>query len=40
MKYKQLTEGQRYQISILKEDGLSHAKIAQRLKVHPSTIGR
>lgn len=40
MKYKQLTEGQRYQISILKEDGLSQAKIAQRLKVHPSTIGR
>ncbi|MCP4882580.1 MAG: helix-turn-helix domain-containing protein [Flavobacteriales bacterium] len=25
---------------MLKEDGLSHAKIAQRLKVHPSTIGR
>jgi len=40
MKYKQLTKGQRYQISILKEDGLSQAKIAQRLKVHPSTIGR
>ncbi len=40
MKYKQLTEGQRCQIFILKEEGLSQAKIAQRLKVHPSTIGR
>jgi IS30 family transposase len=40
MKYKQLTEGQRYQIFILKEERLSQAKIAQRLKVHPSTISR
>jgi IS30 family transposase len=38
--YKQLTSGQRYQISALKRIGHSRTEIANELEVHRSTIGR
>ena len=38
--YKQLTSGQRYQISVLKRIGHSRTEIAKELEVHKSTIGR
>lgn len=40
MSYQQLTEGQRYQVSVLLVEGLSHSRIAQRVGVHRSTISR
>ncbi len=40
MKYQQLTEGQRYQISCLSTHGYSQAHIARELNVHRSTISR
>ncbi|BBQ32794.1 hypothetical protein WP2W18E01_P10410 (plasmid) [Aeromonas caviae] len=40
MKYQQLTEGLRYQIACLRDHGLSQARIAKQLGVHPSTISR
>ncbi|OXS15705.1 IS30 family transposase [Zobellella denitrificans] len=40
MSYQQLTEGQRYQISVLLAEGLSHSRIAQRVGIHRSTISR
>jgi len=38
--YKQLTSGQRYQISVLKKIGSSPTEIAKELEVHKSTILR
>ena len=38
--YKQLTSGQRYQISVLKRIGSSPTEIAKELEVHKSTIHR
>ena len=40
MKYQQLTEGQRYQIAALRDEGLAQVHIAKTLGVHPSTISR
>ena len=40
MSYQQLTEGKRYQISVLLAEGLSQSMIARKLDVHPSTISR
>jgi len=40
MSYKQLTENERYQIYILYKAEFSQNEIAERLKRHPSTIGR
>ena len=38
--YKQLTSGQRYQISALKKIGCGPTEIAKELEVHKSTISR
>ena len=38
--YKQLTSGQRYQISALKRIGHNRTEISKELEVHRSTIGR
>jgi transposase, IS30 family len=38
--YTQLTEGQRYQISVLLRNDFTKASIARQIGVHPSTIGR
>lgn len=40
MSYKQLTQDQRYQIYEMKLEGKSQRKIAEKLKVAPSTISR
>lgn len=40
MKYQQLTEGQRYQISVLREDNLSCREIGIRTGVSKSTVSR
>ena len=40
MNYRQLTEGQRYQISLLLSQHFSLRKIARKLGVVPSTISR
>ncbi|HCA3884885.1 TPA: helix-turn-helix domain-containing protein [Salmonella enterica] len=40
MKYQQLTEGQRYQISLLREDNLSCSEIGIRIGVSKSTVSR
>ena len=40
MRYQQLTEGRRYQISILLEEGFSANEIAKKLKCHRSTVYR
>jgi len=40
MNYKQLTNGERYQIKAYLKIGLSIKEIAQYLGRHPSTIGR
>lgn len=40
MKYQQLTEGQRYQISVLREDNLSCSEIGIRIGVSKSTVSR
>lgn len=40
MKYQQLTEGQRYQISVLREDNLSCREIGIRIGVSKSTVSR
>src|SRR5690554_3818670 len=40
MSYRQLTEGQRYQISLLLSEKFSLRKIAEKLDVSPSTISR
>jgi IS30 family transposase len=40
MTYRQITEGERYQIAALKGQGLNKSKIAQALGRHRSTIGR
>ncbi|EGN75172.1 transposase, IS30 family [Idiomarina sp. A28L] len=40
MSYRQLTEGQRYQISLLLSEKFSLRKIAEKLDVAPSTISR
>ena len=40
MSYQQLTEGKRYQISVLLAEGLSQSMTARKLGVHPSTISR
>ncbi|EJC0214623.1 helix-turn-helix domain-containing protein [Salmonella enterica] len=40
MKYQQLTEGQRYQISVLREDNLSCSEIGKRVGVSKSTVSR
>lgn len=40
MKYQQLTEGQRYQISLLREDNLSCSEIVIRIGVSKSTVSR
>lgn len=40
MKYKQLTEVERYQIKTMLALNLSNAAIARKLERHPSTIGR
>ncbi|MGL5954507.1 MAG: helix-turn-helix domain-containing protein, partial [Providencia rustigianii] len=40
MKYQQLTDGQRYQISILREDNLSCHEIGIRIGVSKSTVSR
>ena len=40
MKYQQLTEGQRYRISILREDNLSCHEIGIRIGVSKSTVSR
>ena len=40
MSYQQLTEGKRYQISILLAEGISFSQIAQKIGVHRSTISR
>ncbi len=40
MGYQQLTEGLRYQIACLRGHGLSQARIAKQIGVHPSTVSR
>lgn len=40
MKYQQLTEGQRYKISLLREDNLSCSEIGIRIGVSKSTVSR
>jgi IS30 family transposase len=40
MSYQQLTEGKRYQISLLISQGFSAADIARCINVHRSTVGR
>lgn len=40
MSNKQLTHGQRYQIEALLKTGMAQKAIAQKIGVHPSTIGR
>ncbi|MCO7201899.1 IS30 family transposase [Pseudoalteromonas sp. OANN1] len=40
MRYQQLTEGRRYQISILLEEGFSATEIAKKVKCHRSTVYR
>jgi len=40
MRYQQLTEGQRYQISDLLEEGISIKNIANVVKCHRATIYR
>ncbi|RUO19620.1 hypothetical protein CWE08_09310 [Aliidiomarina iranensis] len=40
MSYRQLTERQRYQISLLLSEKFSRLKTAERLDVAPSTISR
>lgn len=40
MSYRQLTEGQRYQISLLLSEKVSLRKIAEKLHVSPSTVSR
>lgn len=40
MTYQQLTQGLRYQIACLRDHGLTQARIANQLAVHPSTISR
>lgn len=40
MGYQQLTEGLRYQIACLRDHGLSQARIAKQIGVHPSTVSR
>ena len=40
MSYKQLIEGQRYQIEAYLREGLSYRKIGKRLNVSHSTISR
>lgn len=40
MKYQQLTEGQRYQISVLREDNLSCREIGIRIGASKSTVSR
>lgn len=40
MSNKQLTHGQRYQIEALLKTGMTQKAIAQKIGVHPSTIGR
>ncbi|EAB8478836.1 IS30 family transposase [Salmonella enterica subsp. enterica serovar Java] len=40
MKYQQLTEGQRYPISVLREDNLSCSEIGKRVGVSKSTVSR
>ena len=40
MRYQQLTEGLRYQIAFLRDHGLSQARIAKQIGVHPSTVSR
>jgi len=38
--YTQLTQEQRYQIKALKDNGITQAKIAKTIGVHPSTVSR
>ena len=40
MTYKQITEGQRYQIYALKKKNHSQKEIAEVIGVHPSTVSR
>lgn len=40
MSYTQLTEGQRYQISTLLNNGFTKSRIAKEINVYPSTISR
>jgi IS30 family transposase len=40
MNYTQLTQGQRYQIAILKKAGHKQSNIADMIGVHKSTISR
>lgn len=40
MKYQQLTEGQRYQISVLRDDNLSCSEIGKRVGGSKSTVSR
>ena len=40
MKYHQITHGERYRISALRQEGLCPAAIARRLGRHRSTISR
>ncbi|WP_412495594.1 helix-turn-helix domain-containing protein [Shewanella chilikensis] len=40
MNYKQLIEGQRYQIEAYLREGFSYREIGKRLKVSHSTISR
>ncbi|MGR5303892.1 helix-turn-helix domain-containing protein, partial [Vibrio mediterranei] len=40
MKYQQLTEGRRYQISALLEQGVSVTKIARAIGCHRSSVYR
>jgi len=40
MSYKQLIEGQRYQISAYISEGLSYRAIAKRLRLSHSTVSR
>jgi transposase, IS30 family len=39
-RYRQLTSGERYELSALRKQGYSKAEIARALGRHPSTIGR
>lgn len=39
-KYRQLTSGERYELSALRKQGLSNAEIARALGRHRSTVGR
>jgi transposase, IS30 family len=38
--YRQLTQGQRYQIEALHSNGFSQRRIAESIGVHPSSISR